>query len=84
MRGQRLHRAPVCRDAAAGVERAEPNQQVARAGERRRWRRIEPAQLLDRRSPGREIERERLKSATAISGAAYAAKLRSALSLQSR
>ncbi len=59
MRGQRLHRAAVRRDAAACVERAEANEQIARAGQRRGRRRVEPAQLFGGCAPCGEIERER-------------------------
>ena len=59
MRRKLLHGAAVRGDLARGIERTEPPQQIARAGQRRRGRRIQPAQLFGLGAPHREIQRQR-------------------------
>jgi hypothetical protein len=59
MRGEALHRAAVRGDVTGRIQRAEPAQQIARTGERRRGRRVEPPQSFRVRAPHREIERQR-------------------------
>ena len=59
VRPEPVQRAAVRRHAAGRVERAEAAQQVARGGERRGRRRVEPVERIDVGAPDRELERER-------------------------
>ena len=58
VRGESMHRAAVRRDTPFRVEGAEPQQEVARASERRGGRRVKPAQVCRRSAPGGQVERE--------------------------
>jgi hypothetical protein len=56
VRRELLHGAAMSGDLARKVQRTQPPQQLARAGQRGRWRRIQPFQRARLRSPHRKVQ----------------------------